>query len=366
MKKKLVIIGAGPVGCYTAQVLKHRGFNSVLIEEHREIGRPVHCTGLVGDKLFTEESLFPLPQESIINTINGAIVHYDGQSFTLKRESVAYVVDREGFDKKLSYGLNICYENKFIGLEKEGAGYIVETDKNELYADIVIGADGALSAVRKIINEDSNVKYYKGLQLRLECEVSNHDLVEVYLQRHDFFWVVPEGKKVIRVGVISENPHKDLQEFLIKLNIKGKVLEKFGGIVALGICNSTSKENVALVGGAACQVKPLSYGGVYFGMKAALILADAISRGKLEEYDSLWKDKFAWEIRMGLRLKGIYSRLNTQDLKKIFLALKEHKSFIEKKGDFENHGRLLLEIFKNPRFYSQVGDLLQIILKSIF
>ena len=366
MKKKIIIIGAGPVGCYTGKLLKNNGFDPLILEEHAEIGKPVHCTGLVGSNLFTEKDFKFITKKSVINTINGAKIHYDGESFTLKRKNVAYVVNREKFDKEIGRGLDIFYENRFIGLEKDRKGYTVITDKGDFYADILIGADGANSSVRRLFGVENKVNYFKGLQFRIKCEIPDQNIVDVYLNKPDFFWIVPESHNTARVGVISENPHKDLQDFMFKYKIKGTVLERFAGVVALGAGLNTVRDNIVLVGGAACQVKPLSYGGVYFGMRAAMILVDSILKGRLADYDVLWKNKLYSEIRIGLKLKDIYNKLSQQDLKKIFYLLKHNKNFIEETGNFESHSRLFLELLKRPGTYSQAGDLLKIIFKSVF
>lgn len=366
MSKQIVIIGAGPIGCYTAQVLKTYGYEPLVIEEHNEVGRPLHCTGLVGHKVFEESRPFGLSTSSIINTINGAVIHYDNQHFVIERKKVAYVIDREKFDKDLSQGLDILYENKFLGLEKTDSGYVIETDKDELPADIVIGADGANSITRKILSQDTNhISYYKGMQLRIKTKPRYKDFVEVYLKRPSFFWIVPEAEDIVRVGTISENPHNDLQGFLKEIKIKGEILDKFGGLVVVGIFNTTVKENVALVGDAACQMKPLSYGGIYFGLKAAAILSSCIKEDRLGDYDSLWKQELASEIRIGLKARQIYNRLDAKELKKIFELLKTQKSLIERVGDFENHSRLILEIIKKPTLYPQIGDIFSILFKKI-
>ena len=62
---KIIIVGAGPVGCYTAQLLKREGLGPVLVEEHKEIGKPVHCAGVIGRKVF-DEARIPLSKDSII------------------------------------------------------------------------------------------------------------------------------------------------------------------------------------------------------------------------------------------------------------------------------------------------------------
>ncbi len=108
MKKsgKIIIVGAGPVGCYLAQVLKHHGIESLLLEDHADVGKPVQCAGIVGRGIF-EEMRLPISPKSILNTIDGATIHYNGSAFSLNRPKVAYIVDREIFDKELSRNLNI-------------------------------------------------------------------------------------------------------------------------------------------------------------------------------------------------------------------------------------------------------------------
>ena len=69
--KKIVIVGAGPVGCYLGQLLKSQGFNPLILEKDAEVGLPVQCAGIVGRGIF-EDTRLPLSNKSILNTINGA------------------------------------------------------------------------------------------------------------------------------------------------------------------------------------------------------------------------------------------------------------------------------------------------------
>ena len=47
MKYDVVVVGSGPAGSMTAQQVAKSGFKVALIEEHKTIGNPVHCAGLV-------------------------------------------------------------------------------------------------------------------------------------------------------------------------------------------------------------------------------------------------------------------------------------------------------------------------------
>ena len=153
---QIVIVGAGPIGCYTAQLLKKYGFSARIIEEHKEVGKPVRCAGLVGKQVF-EKTLLPLSKSSILNRIDGALIFYGDDSFQIKREEVAYVIDREKFDKNMSKGLEVEFGKRVVGIKEERTGYILKTnDDDETYADLVIGADGANSRVRKFIDSMDN------------------------------------------------------------------------------------------------------------------------------------------------------------------------------------------------------------------
>ncbi|MBU1035134.1 NAD(P)/FAD-dependent oxidoreductase [bacterium] len=369
---EIVIVGAGPAGCYTAQLLKKYGFKTRIIEEHREVGKPVRCAGLVGRQVF-ENTLLPLSESSIINRINGALFCYRDDNFQIKREGVAYVIDREKFDKNLSQGLEVECGKKLIEIKKEGSGYILKTDVEDIYADLVIGADGASSQVRKFININRNngkddkkdkkrdrVKLYAGVQYRikLDKELTSPSIAQVHLREGIpfFIWIIPEGDNIIRLGVISKNCRKDLEQFMEDFRVKGEIIEKLAGIFLLGLTQNFYK-NIALVGDAACQVKPLTGGGIYYGLKSAELLAECVREGKLGEYDKRLKKKFGREIKFGLKGRQIYEKLNNNELEEIFLIFKKNAGFIEKMADFENHSKIFIEAFKNPKIFMEAGKI---------
>lgn len=363
MKKKnekVVIIGAGPVGCYLGRLLKRKGVDSLLLEEHKELGKPVHCAGLVGRKVF-EELQIPFSKKSIINTIDEGRVWFNGDSLLLKRKGVAYVINREEFDKQLGDGLSINFETKFVGLEKTKKGYLIETDKGEVEADIVVGADGTQSNVRKFL-VSKKINYLTGVQFRIETELFNIQRVEVYFKKPYFYWVIPERENIVRVGVLSKNPYQDLLGFLAEKKIKGNVLEKYAGTVPLTHFFPIAKGKIFLVGDSASQIKPLTYGGVYMGMRAAEILADCIISGRLPEYSSGWESRYKREIKISLAARKIFQELSEKELKKLFSLAKKHSTIIEKKGDFEKHTLLLKEFMKEAVLSK---DVLFILLKII-
>ena len=355
---KILIIGAGPIGCYTAGLLsgKRGDFDIELIEEHDKIGKPVHCAGLVSKEVFSQAKI-RIDESTIINHIDGAEFFYNGDSFKIERKDVAVVIDRERFDYALGNGYKVNLNTKFVGIEKEGSGYLVETDRGEYYADIVIGADGANSSVRKIVGFSEDIEYMRGVQFRMRYKRCHKNLVQVYLKRPFFAWVIPENEDTVRAGIISDNPYHDLIELLKERFIEGEVIEKFAGIVPLGRC-STQLGNLVLVGDAACQVKPLTNGGIYYGMRCAEILANCIINNRISDYEKEWQAKFGKEIQIGLKIRKIYRSLSQENINKLFTLLKRNKGILEKFGDFERHSLAISVLVNNNQLRSFLGDVL--------
>ena len=367
----IVIVGAGPVGCYTAQLLKNDGIKARIIEEDRTIGRPIRCAGLVGRQVF-EDILLPLNRNSIINRIDGATFFYENDYFQINREEVAYVIDRERFDKNLGEGLKVECGKKVIEIIEDKNGYILKTDSGEnIFADFVIGADGANSRIRKYINflnkvsvnnkKRKNIKKYLGVQYRIKVDKDKFcsKFTQVHLREGIpfFIWIIPESDCVIRVGLISENAREDLIDFIRERHIDGEIIERLAGLIPLGVTKIYHK-NIALVGDSAIQVKPLTGGGIFYGLRSAEFLAESIIKGKFNEYDRRLKEQFGREIKFGLKARKLYEEINEKELKNIFDLFKKNIVVIEKVANFENHSVIFKEILKNPKIFGDVGKIL--------
>ncbi|MEA2087811.1 MAG: NAD(P)/FAD-dependent oxidoreductase [Candidatus Caldatribacteriota bacterium] len=387
IKMEIVIVGAGPIGCYTAQLLKKCGINSFrIIEEHAEVGRPLRCAGIVGKPVF-EDSLIPLSKSSILNQISGALFFYKGDNFRIRRPGVALVIDREKFDKEMSRGLEVecgirlleIVEDEQDKQDKGNSRYLLKTNQGDIWADIVIGADGPRSRVRRFI--DSRIKnnngsssgsdgsgetnFYKGVQYRIKLEdgffSGEGEMTRVYMREGIpfFVWIIPEGDGIIRLGVIADNGRRELERVMEEEGIKGEIIDRLAGIIPLGLCQSVYGK-AAVVGDAARQVKPLTGGGIYYGMKAAEILVECIREGTLAEYDQRWKSKFGREIKFGLWARKVYERLNKDEheLEDIFSLFKGNADFIERAANFEDHSLVFREAFKKPKIFIKAGKIL--------
>jgi geranylgeranyl reductase family protein len=347
----IIIAGGGIAGCYTGQLLKEKGMSPVLFEEHSEIGKPVQCAGLIGREV-VETSQIPFPQEAVLRQIDGARVFLKNDWFEIERKKAAYVIDRARLDSFFSQGLTIHKREKVITCT-EDTTVAVTTTKGTYTCDVVFGCDGPFSVVRK--NFSLKAAFYPGAQYIVGLAPED-DFVELHVNPPFFFWVIPETEETTRIGVVGPDPVHELDRFIRRKEIRGKIFETHAGVISLGYGDIATKR-VALVGDAACQVKPLTGGGIFYSMKAAEIAVEHVD--DLLQYEKEWKEEYGREIKAGLKMRTIYENMSEKNLGRVFRIFKENKDVIEDIADFERHTSIAREFLKHPTLLKVAGSALK-------
>lgn len=377
---RILIVGAGPVGSYTAQLLKERGYHSVLLEEHTMLGKPVHCAGIVSREVLSLIEPF-ISTDAIKSRIDNFSINTPWEEpFSINKEGIAVVLNREKADLSLGKDLDVHLGERVSSIKGKNGTYTVSTEQGREYeADVLIGADGANSIVRKYflenyvgmdIKNDISLDYYFGLQYQIKLDNSNllinHNEIGVFFNSSIpfFIWIIPEKEHSFRIGVLANNGKQILTDFLREQEIEGEIEEIFAGKIPIGFI-PTSSDSIALVGDAACQVKPLTGGGLSFGLQSARILADCIKEDKLEQYDSRWKKKFGQEIRFGMKARKIYENLDESQRKEIFKLFKKNSDFIENIVDYDRHSKLFREALRQPRILLDAGKVFLLYLEDL-
>src|SRR5688500_456554 len=65
----VAVIGGGPAGLLASARLAAAGLQTTVLEEHKSIGEPVHCTGVLAAEAFDE---FDLSRRSLLNELTTA------------------------------------------------------------------------------------------------------------------------------------------------------------------------------------------------------------------------------------------------------------------------------------------------------
>ncbi len=102
--------------------------------------------------------------------------------------------------------------------------------------------------------------------------------------------------------------------------------------IPIGLVPKVYGDRVLLVGDAAAQVKPLSGGGIYTGMRgaelAARVAIEGLSTGDLSasylaRYAAAWDAELGEEFRRALYVRRVFTRLTDRDLDTLVDALQD-------------------------------------------
>lgn len=355
----LVVVGAGPCGSTAAEAAASSGIKTLLIDKKKEIGKPVHCTGLLSKRTINTLKVSKCP---ILNEIRGAYIYSpSNQRLTLGTGEIkAYVVDREIFDKELlnraqSKGAEIWLEALALNIVKNTIKVKKKGIQNNISAETFISAHGA-----KYTKKDSlkffptSQKTLYGLQVTTTYRSPNPNFVEIFFgsQYSDCFfaWAVPIDKKFARLGLACSNftlARKGLKNLLSNLNCTSSTAP-IAGIIPIGPIKKTVKDNILLCGDAAAQAKPTSGGGVYTGTLCSQIAAETVVkylRGKatLLEYEKKWREKIGNELEMGIKAHKLLAKLNDLQIDRLMTFLSKTNSIdlIKKIGDIDYPSSLI-------------------------
>ncbi len=381
MKADVAVVGAGPAGCFVGKALAEHGLEVVIIEEHGEVGNPVCCTGIIGvDGL---EELGIRPGKWVLGKLRSAAIYPpSNKPIKMAKPKVqALVVDRAEFDRSLAVaaakaGATMLLNSKCLDLRFDEGPVIKMSGKkeSELRARVVIGADGPASIVARKAGLVKSSKYIRCAQVETIAGASE-DTAEVYFGRSfapGFFgWLVKAGD-VCRVGLgaTEGNPTQMLKSFMtehpvVSRKVGGKILGSCAGLIPECLSRKIHSDSVLLVGDAAGQVKPLTGGGVYFGLSCAKLAAEAVISAvesgevkRFEGYERAVMDKFGRDFELGVRARKLFEQMPDDDIDLLFELLERHdfKEIVLKNFDFDHHEKLVRALMsKAPEILSSIG-----------
>ena len=376
--RDVVIVGAGPAGLITARNLAAAGHDVVVLEEHAEIGVPVHCTGLLGSDAFEE---LDLPRSAILATAHAArFISADGNTVLLDSERVrASIVDRGVFDQMLAE------RARDAGAEVRTTARVrsvtVAEDRVVVHGDT---PEGSVQARACVVACGANYRLNRSLGLgvprafvqsaQLEAPFAGPDQIEVHLGRETapggFAWVVPftRGNRPFnRVGMLCDKGAAPRFGTFTQA-IGARYAASTNGwpeprlrILPLAPVPKTYGERVVAVGDAAGLVKPTTGGGIYYGLVSGAIAAevlggalrdDRLDEPRLESYQRAWHARLGAEIRTGLAFRSMMTRLNDRAIDSLveLARIDGILPLLKQTADFNWHRRSALTLLRHAPF----------------
>ncbi len=322
MRSEVLIVGGGISGSTLAYLLSRKGFSVTVVERRRVIGHPHHCSGILGPDAVSELMLFS--EEWVIGEVNWATFVSPGGNEIEVRRHLATVVDRTQMDREtweaaLSEGARGFLSTGFKGLRSKNEALV---GNMVIEYNLLVGADGALSSVADELGFPP-----------MRIEIGVHKIVEggkmdgyqVKVRKGSrFSWIQPwkGGRKVGALGRIDDPLLTWIQE-----TSGDPAIGYEGGVIPVGPRKRFWMDNVALVGDAAGQIKPVSRGGVLLAVRGAKNLAgcledlDDLERA-LRCYESRWWRHNRREISLGWAVRKYLESLNDRQIDTLFTLVR--------------------------------------------
>ena len=352
----IVIIGGGPAGSYLAYLLAKKGKDVIIIEEHKKIGKPVQCSGIVTSSI---EKFVKLKKDVIANRLNNVIVISKNNRIEASTDEI--VLWRDKFDefladKAIKQGTRILTNHQFISFDGKNSIKIKNKNNNKIKKikyDIIIGADGVSSSIAKAIGL-ANTKFYTGMQAKVKLKIDTKTF-ETYFGSDfpNFFgWCIPESENIVRLGLATlSSPKEYFYRFLKKRTGNKKIIEWQSGIIPIyNPKQIMQKNNIYLIGDAATQVKAATGGGIIPLLKAAHTLCDCITNKK--NYNAEFRKQSGKELLLHLKIRNILNKFSDKDYDYLLKLMNQKRiKKILKKYDRDRPIPLVLNlILREPKF----------------
>jgi digeranylgeranylglycerophospholipid reductase len=370
-KHDVIVVGAGPVGSYTAYLLAKEGLDVGIFERNPAIGRDVNCTGIVSPECLQK---IKLPDEVVSMPIS-SIKAISPSGNTIRYQSVsplAYVVNRGLFDSEVhknakKEGVTAYLNTKVEEIAVTGSAFRIKSGtgsaEREFSARVGVIATGfELHSVQKILKRPVNFLF--GIQTDVMME--NVKDVEVYFGEKvapgSFGWIVPTNGKSAKIGlIVKKNPAEFLKQFLKSPHVERRISFFENNMrcspIPLKSIPKSYAERLVVVGEAAGQVKTTTGGGIYFGLLCAEIASQTIlsafrrgdySESVLKEYEVLWRKKLEPELKAGIMLRKIFSKLSDHQIDFLIdLANRDGLMPVIDKANFDWHRDIISYLIRH-------------------
>jgi digeranylgeranylglycerophospholipid reductase len=377
--KDVSIVGGSVSGFLAAREIASKGFDVTVYEEHREIGIPEKCDGLVSSSGMSRLGLVP-PSNVVQNSLTKCRFFSPSMKeveIDARKQNVI-VLDRSRFDKYLAEnaarsGAKLELGTRVQNFFQSAKMTTLKTESGEISSKYLLDCSGYESYIR------SGGATLQGAQYLVYGSWFDKSTVEVYVDPRDapgfFKWVIPLSSDIAKIGVAGNgiNTFGVMDRFVRE---KGAVSFRKAAapVIASGVIKNFVDGRIARAGDAAGQAKPTSGGGIFTGGfggilagKATVEAIESDDSSKLKQYESSWKEQFGDEFRLQLYARNMFSKLSAKQLDQLMemIASSDVPKKIADEGDFDRHSIAIARAIGVSNLISVLGLVLSSEIKSL-
>ncbi|HKX29801.1 MAG TPA: NAD(P)/FAD-dependent oxidoreductase [Blastocatellia bacterium] len=334
---RVAIVGAGPAGSYLAYRLSRNGFEVLLFDAREPWEKP--CGGGVTSKALREFEFLrhgDAPKQMVsslrLTTAREREITLTprGDFAIYSRKELSRMMRRQAVDAGTRLHCVRVEKTEFADGQWQ-----LETVRGRFTADFLVGADGASSVIRRRVGVRFRPKDF-AYALGWHVKSPGHAQVDVrYLEEFSgYLWLFPRTDHLsygIASGYQETSPGRLKERLLMFIESQNpelaRELRSTAGsstpragfyaamIPALDVSTwdylkvSHAQQAWALIGDAAGFVDPLTGEGIYYAIKSADLLAQALMN-RVGDFDEMWRAEFGAELRCAAELQHRFYRGN--------------------------------------------------------
>lgn len=310
----IAVIGGGPAGAFAAAELARAGRSVVLFDEKLAWEKP--CGGGLTDKAIAR---WPFLREcgAERNWISDCeLIAPSGRKVSFQLDCQIAIFSRQVLnglllDRARKAGAEVL-RARVLKIERFGKRWEIQTPSGNFKADFLAVATGARNSFRDQFTRAFGPENFM-VAVGYYIPGSHHTVQIKFLkQLHGYIWVFPrsdhfsvgicgcmQGANTAKLRRILEN---SLPEFGLSLNGGRFYAHIIPALTPNALKGAFAGDGWAMIGDAGGFVDPITGEGIYYALRSAELLANALVQNAPEKYSELVRQDFLPELEYAARI----------------------------------------------------------------